>query len=367
MIVGFIVNPIAGMGGPVGLKGTDGRGSLRAAIAEGAVKSAPARAVAALTGLRKMDLDLTFITCSGEMGKEEMDAAGIAARVVYKAEAMITSGADTKKGVSAFLRDGAQMVVFVGGDGTARDVMDALDRHIPVVGVPAGVKMHSAVFVNTPEELADVAAAFLETGRTKDAEVMDVDEEAFRKGVASAKLYGMMKVPDDSKRLQASKMSYHSGTADEEAEEIGQYFADTMRSGVVYILGPGSTTAAIARAIGAEKTLLGVDVYLDRKRVQKDASERVLLKLLSEGREAEVIVTPIGAQGFFLGRGNQQISPQVLAAVGLDRLTVVATPTKLAGTPVLRVDSGDSGLDNVLRGRRKVVTGYKRRKLVRVE
>ena len=365
MIVGFIVNPIAGMGGPVGLKGTDGEETLEEAVARGAVKSAPSRAVASLKGLASMDIGCEFVTCSGEMGKEELDEAGLSAEVVYEARKETTRD-DTIRGLAAFLAEGAELVVFVGGDGTARDVLEAVDKLVTVIGIPAGVKMHSAVFVNEPEELGSLLADFIASGQSRDAEVMDVDEEAFRKGIPSARLHGLLRVPDDHARLQSSKTSYHSGTADEEAEEIGQYIADTMRDGVLYIVGPGSTTAAIAKAIGADKTLLGVDVFLNKKLVLRDANEKAILELLGEGKEAEAIVSPIGKQGFFLGRGNQQISPRVLAKVARDKVTVVATPTKLAGTKILRVDTGDPALDDMFRGRRRVVTGYKRRKLVQV-
>jgi len=365
VIAGFVVNPIAGMGGAVGLKGTDGQEVLANAVAKGATRSAPDRAIAALRGMASRRLSLEFVTCAGEMGKDELDAAGVDSLVVHSPSGR-TTRQDTVDGVRAFVDRGAELVIFVGGDGTARDVLEAVDQRVPIVGVPAGVKMHSAVFVNTPEELADVAQSFLRSRRTRDAEVMDVDETAFRAGVASAKLFGFARVPDDPAGMQSSKTAYHSGTADDEAAEIGQYVFDSMRDGVTYVIGPGSTTAAIAKAAGTEKTLLGVDVFRDRKLVWKDADEATLLELLSGANEAEIIVTPIGSQGFFLGRGNQQISARVLEAVGLDRITVVATPTKLKGTPVLRIDTGDNSLDGRLRGRRRVVTGYKRKRLVTV-
>ena len=201
---------------------------------------------------------------------------------------------------------------------------------------------------------------------SKEAEVLDVDEDSFRDGVVRARLHGIASTPDDSEHMQAGKQSYSSGTAADEAEEIGQYIADTMEPGVTYVVGPGSTTARVAGALGQPKTLLGVDVYRDRVRVLEDATESDILGELGRCGEAMVIVTPIGAQGFFLGRGNQQVSPRVVRAVGLGNIVVVATPSKLASTPVLRVDTGDPALDSELRGGVKVVTGYKRRRLVKV-
>lgn len=363
---GFVVNPIAGMGGSVGLKGTDGATTLEEAVSRGGRKVAPARAVEALESVRRKNLELEFLTCSGEMGGQELDAAGITHKVVYEHGAS-TSGADTKAAVKAFLQAGAELVIFAGGDGTARDVLDAAGTRATIIGIPAGVKMHSAVFALTPQTLGDLVEAFVSVGRTRDAEVMDVDEEAFRSGRLEVKLFGYAKVPDDPHDLQAGKAVYHSGSAHEESEEIGQYMAETMKKGVAYILGPGTTTWAVAKHLGLQKTVLGVDVVLDGKLVLVDASEAQLMSFLNRHPEAEIIVTPIGAQGFFFGRGNQQISADVIKRVGPDNVCVISTPTKLKDTRVLRVDTGDRALDETLRGPVKVTTGYRRRKLVKVE
>lgn len=363
---GFVVNPIAGMGGSVGLKGTDGASTLAEALARGGRKIAPGRAVQALESVRKMDLPLEYLTCSGEMGQAELESAGIKHRVVCTAASQ-SSGADTKRAVQAFLDEGAELIIFAGGDGTARDVLEAADAKATIIGIPAGVKMHSAVFALTPEALGDLVEAFVSSGRTRDAEVMDVDEESYRQGRLEVKLFGYAKVPDSPADLQASKTVYSSGSAREEAEEIGQYIAETMRNGVAYVLGPGTTTEAIAKHLGLQKTVLGVDVILDWKLALRDASEAQLLSFLEHHPEAEIVVTPIGSQGFYFGRGNQQISAEVIRKIGPEKTCVVATPTKLKDTRVLRVDTGDKALDERLRGSVKVTTGYKRRKLVDVK
>lgn len=365
MKIGFVVNPIAGMGGPVGLKGTDTEEVVALAKERGALKSAHARATAALKLLKAKEADIDFITCASEMGADELSAAGFAYRVVCACQSS-TTAEDTRTAVKSFIADGVDLIVFAGGDGTARDVLEASAAQVPIVGIPCGVKMHSAVFANTPSDLADLVVSFEAEKRTKEAEVMDVDEEGFREGVVRARLYGYARVPDDSAHIQSGKEVYRTSGAEEEAAEIAQYLVDGMCPGVLYILGPGSTTYRIARAMEQEKTLLGVDVYQDRRLLKADASEADLMNLLRGGREARIVVTPIGAQGFFFGRGNQQISPSVIKAAGTHAVTVVATPTKLAGTPELRVDTGDPSLDAELRGDLKVVTGYRRRRLVRV-
>lgn len=363
--IGFLVNPIAGMGGAVGLKGTDGKRTKNEATRRGAAKTSPVRASDALSSVKQMRLDIEWLTCAGEMGEDELNGVDLESLVIYEPQKE-TSRLDTITAVRKFIDMEAALVVFAGGDGTARDVLREADRRTPILGIPTGVKMQSAVFLNRPDNLGDILMTFIGSGVTKEAEVMDINEEAFREGVVEAKLYGIALVPDDDVHLQSSKMSYHSGTADDEAREIGQYMADSMEGDVLYLIGPGGTTAAIAEALGEKKTLLGTDAYLNRKRVVSDGGERELLRALDETRRARIVVSPIGAQGFFFGRGNQQISAQVIRQVGTDNITVVAAPTKLRDTPSLRADTGDRKLDESLRGRIRVVTGYKRRKLVDV-
>jgi predicted polyphosphate/ATP-dependent NAD kinase len=364
--VGFIVNPIAGMGGAVGLKGTDGEQILMEAHARRAQKVSPARAREALAAIQRKRLSVDFLACSGEMGGDELIESGMEFETVFRPGPR-TSSADTREAVRGFVSRGADLILFAGGDGTARDVVAVVGTVVPVVGIPSGVKMHSAVFAQSPEEAADLLESFEISRATREVEVMDVDEESYRRGVLQARLYALAKVPDDVKHLQSSKAVYHSGTADDEAEELGHFVAESMERGTYYILGPGSTTAAITKHLGGDKTLLGVDVVLDGEIVLKDASEESLLAILAKGFRAVVIVTPIGSQGFIFGRGNQQISARVLKQVGSQNVWVIATPTKLAGTPTLRVDTGSRELDETLRGRMRVLTGYRRKKLVPVQ
>jgi predicted polyphosphate/ATP-dependent NAD kinase len=363
--IGFLVNPIAGMGGAVGLKGTDGADVQAEAVRRGALAVAPGRAVKALISLRELRLGLEIVTCGGEMGASELRSAEIEHRVVYEPGAH-TSREDTIAALRSFMEERVKLVIFAGGDGTARDVLEVIGDDIPILGVPAGVKMHSAVFLNRPEDLGPVVSLFARGGAVKDADVLDIDEDSFRSGTVCARLYGIAKVPDDKMHVQSGKMAYGPGTAQEESDEIGQYIADSMEPRLLYIIGPGSTTAAIARCKGFVKTLLGVDVVRNGEVIKADASEADLLEILDSGEKAKVIVSPIGSQGFVFGRGNQQISSRVLDKVRPDDIVIVATPTKLQNTRVLRVDTGDGQVDDKLRGMRRVVTGYKRRRLVRV-
>jgi predicted polyphosphate/ATP-dependent NAD kinase len=358
VLLGFIINPIAGMGGSVALKGTDGN-AYRVALSKGAVPLARGRAVRALS---RLDGGIGFLTASGEMGAWALNDLGLAHEVIWE-----TSGEsvpeDTRQACRRFMEKKVELIVFCGGDGTARDILDGVGDQVPVIGIPSGVKMHSAVFANTPEEAGDAVTRFARGDvTTRLAEVMDVDEDAFRSGELRARLYGYMKVPDMA-GMQPPKGAVF-GTSDEEQKDaIAEFVVEMMESGTIYVLGPGTSTKAVADRMGQPKTLLGVDAYLDEKAILLDSPEEDLLRLLN-GKRSKLLVTPIGRQGFVFGRGNQQLSPKVIDMIGMDNLLIIATPTKLAETPVLHSDSGDIDLDRCLSGYRKVLIGYDQYRMV---
>ncbi|OPX61826.1 MAG: ATP-NAD kinase [Methanomassiliicoccales archaeon PtaB.Bin134] len=359
MLVGFVINPVAGMGGSVALKGTDGE-SYELALVRGAVPLARGRAVRALSAVSG---NIRYLTAPGEMGAGALSDLGLGFEVV----AMIDEPSgpdDTRRACLAFLDAGADLIVFCGGDGTARDVLDVVGERVPVIGIPSGVKMHSAVFANTPEEAGSMISLFASGMKeTKLAEVMDVDEDAFRRGELRARLYGYMRVPSGN-GMQPPKGSVYATSDEEQKEAIAEYVVEEMLPGTLYILGPGTTTKAVADRMQEGKTLLGVDVYLDRRLLKVDAAEDDLLELLKEHR-ARLLLTPIGRQGFVLGRGNQQISPRVVEAVGPENILVLATPEKLRETPCLRYDTGDAVLDREMSGFQRVLVGYAQYRMVR--
>ena len=356
--IGLIVNPIAGMGGRVGLKGTDGEAALARARELHATREAPARAVQALEVLASAAGDIGILTCPGDMGEDEARAAGLSPAVILASAAGPTTAADTRRAAREMARRSVDLLLFAGGDGTARDILDAVGDKTATLGIPAGVKIHSAVFGATPREAGRAALAFVRDGTTatRMAEVMDVDEDAARRGVAAARLYGYLQVPDDTARLQAAK---DGGVESSEGavSALAAAVAAIMQPGVTYVMGPGSTMAAAMDELDLEATLLGVDVVKDRRLLASDAGERQVLDLVV-GADARIVVTPIGGQGHILGRGNQQISPQVVRSVGLDNIIVAATRDKLAsiqGRPLL-VDTGDPTLDSDLAGYTRVIT-----------
>ena len=366
--IGFIVNPVAGMGGAVGLKGTDGKTILNKAKSLGAKPIASERAETFLSQLLPIKQNLRLIVCAGDMGQNEAQECTFDFRVIGGAKKETTSK-DTQDGAKAILAAGVDLLVFCGGDGTARDILKTVGLKVPVLGVPTGVKMHSAIFAVNPQAAARVAIGYLWGGLPlREAEVMDVDEQAFRNGRLSAELYGYMLSPYEPNLIQGNKLE--SPMTENEVRNqaaIAIYIIEEMKQDVVYIIGPGTTTRTIGDLLDEKKNLLGVDLFQNKKIITDDANEKQILKSI-KGQASKIIVTPIGGQGFIFGRGNQQISSQVIRQVGLDNIVVVATKSKLVKLKSLRVDTGDSILDKELRAREiKVIIDYKITQKTRVE
>jgi len=360
--IGFLVNPVAGMGGKVGLKGTDGAGIVEKAKKRGAEPVAPERAIKALKKLEGSDASTFIYTCSDEMGQSEVEETGLDYEVVCDVKSGETTPEDTKRALESFLEKGIDIVLFAGGDGTATDILEVLDQEAPMLGIPTGVKMHSAVFANTPEIGGRLVARYLRGDDLplREAEVVDVDEDAFRQNELDTDLKGYGKSPYDPRWVQAAKSpTVTSGSEVEDQGEIAEWIVERMDKDRLYILGPGTTTRAVAEQLDIpQSTLLGVDLIKDGELVASDVTEGEILEMLEENTEAEIIVSPIGQQGFVFGRGNQQISPKVIREVGTDNIRIIATPNKLAQTPQLKVDTGDPDLNEELRGYGRVILGY---------
>ncbi|MDH7593701.1 MAG: ATP-NAD kinase family protein [Methanomicrobiales archaeon] len=352
--LGLLINPVAGMGGRVGLKGTDGL--VQEALMRGASPGSLARTVRFLRALPSSDV--LFLTCSGDMGEAAFIEAGYRrCRVVYRYSGESTA-ADTKEACRTFLREGVSLILFCGGDGTARDVLEGSGGRTPILGIPAGVKMYSGVFALTPESAAALVSEW--NGQCREAEVLDVDEDAYRKGELRTRLYGFARVPAMQGMVQHSKDVFESSDEESAKADIAMFLAEVIMGTpkTLYLLGPGSTTLRIASAFGLEKSLLGFDAVMGGHLVGRDLDERAILALLEKTDHARIIVSPLGMQGAVLGRGTQQISPGVIRKVGVENVIVIATPQKLAGTPSLFVDTGDPALDRAFGGTIRVITGY---------
>jgi predicted polyphosphate/ATP-dependent NAD kinase len=362
--IGLIVNPIAGMGGRVGLKGSDGKETLELAKKLGAVPECPGKALTALKQIKdNFKGNIEMITYPAIMGEQEARDAGFKPKVIGKIIPEDTSAEDTIQAAKDMRDADVDLIFFAGGDGTARNIFDALgEQKFPVLGIPGGCKIHSAVYAINPKTAGNLVVQYLE-GKVKDlkiSEVMDIDEDAFREGMVTAKLYGYLHVPNEKRMVQNMKSG--RGYSEEAAlDQLARYFSDHMAPDTLYVVGTGSTTKKILEKLGEDGTLLGVDLVYGNKIVAKDVNEKGILDYLAAANgKVKMIVTVIGGQGYVFGRGNQQLSPAVIRKVGLDNIIIAASKPKmlsLFGKPLL-VDTGDEELNKELSGYRRVYVGY---------
>lgn len=394
--LGFLVNPVAGMGGKVGLKGTDGPDILAKAIELGARPEAGNKAALALQELKPLIDNIELFTCFGEMGEEIAVNCGFQPKLISigppgisasesssssrgencgggeEPGTQIASGpADTEAAVKSMVEEGIDLLLFAGGDGTARNIYNVLGEsaNLPVIGIPAGVKIHSAVYATTPRNAGELARLYLQEGELPlhRAEVMDIDEECFREGRLSARLYGYMLVPSAGDLMQHLKIG-GAYTEQSVLEAIAEYVVENMDEDTVYIIGPGSTTGPIMHRLGLENTLLGVDIVSKGRLLAADANEKEILVQI-KGKPAKIIVTVIGGQGYIFGRGNQQISAEVIRRVGKDNIIIIATKEKVLALDYghLLVDTGDEDLNETLKGYKKIITGYGEELVYRID
>ncbi len=368
--IGLIVNPIAGMGGRVGLKGTDGGwDTVEKAIKLGAKPWSQDRAARALKKLFSLKDEIELIAYPGDMGENVVVKCGFKPKVIGKLNSEQTTSEDTKRAAKEMLKLGVDLIIFVGGDGTARDIYDAIDLNGVVIGVPAGVKMYSAVFASSPEAAGELIVKYLkgEIRDTVEREVMDVDEEKFRQGVFAVRLYGYLRIPFEKRYIVGGKLPTSINERLNQ-EAIAVEIIENMEDDCYYIIGPGTTTKMILKKLNCDYSLLGVDIVHRGELVGKDLNESQILEIIKD-KKAKIVVSPIGGQGYVFGKGNQQISPKVIGKVGgKPNIIIVATQQKiisLRGRPLL-VDTNDRKLDEELSGWYRLVVGYKERLIYKV-
>jgi predicted polyphosphate/ATP-dependent NAD kinase len=367
--LGLLVNPVAGMGGRVGLKGSDGAGTIDRARSLGASPESPRRAVDALRVVAKSSRDVEVVCYPFDMGDFEAKECGFSPTVIGEINPGRTTAEDTFRAAREMKDLDVDLLMFAGGDGTARDIHRAVGGSLTVLGIPTGVKMQSAVFALNPRDAGEVAVSFLSGSNpaTEEKEVMDIDEACFRRGLVVGKLHGFLRVPMARSHIQSAK----SGGFRPEEQEIAGIAAElatSLEKDCLAIYGPGTTTRDILARFGLDKTLLGVDAVLGGRIVARDASEESLLRLLDDHAKCKIVVTVIGQQGYIFGRGNQQLSPRLIRGIGKENIVVVASKEKLAslqGRPLL-VDTGDEEVDERLRGYVRVVVGYNEYAVCRV-
>jgi predicted polyphosphate/ATP-dependent NAD kinase len=372
--IGFLVNPIAGMGGRVGLKGTDD--VVKKAIELGAVPVAPQKAeemIREFFSFSPNDCDIHWLTCDGDMGSGILRSVAVKNQeIIYTPNEKTTSAEDTKQACKKFLAHSVDLLLFCGGDGTARDIFEIVEKKIPLLGVPCGVKMHSGVFGVSTSATAKMLHEFINNRLTLgDAEIMDLDEDLYRKGEWKVRLFGIAKGIVEPTYIQVGKASYESISDDQIKDELTEHVKDEMEKyrDSLFLFGPGGTIDYIAKKLNIDHTLLGIDAVYQNQLIGKDVNEAQILTLLRKYPKAKILLSPIGAQGFILGRGNLQFSPSVIQKIGIDNIVVLATPSKLLHTPVLRVDTGDRKLDRLFSDQEylMVVIGYRLSRVVKIQ
>ncbi|WP_333608685.1 ATP-NAD kinase family protein [Arsukibacterium sp.] len=356
--LGLIINPVAGLGGSVALKGSDNM--AQAAIALGAEPMAQQRALVALNQLLELTEQFEVLTVAGDMGEAVCQQLGLKYKLCYSPAASHTTAADTEQAAMAIAAAGVDLLLFAGGDGTARNLCAVINDSTTVLGIPAGCKIHSGVYAISPQAAGKLVQRLIkgELVTLQDAAVMDIDEVAFRDGVVKARRYGEMRIPAELRYVQSVKAG---GKESDELvlDDLAAYVSSIMQDNVRYVMGSGSTVAAVMAELGLNNTLLGVDVIENGQLLASDVTAAQLLALVSD-YPSKLIITLIGGQGHIFGRGNQQLSPAVIKAIGRDNIMLLATKSKLQqlnGRPLL-ADTGDQALDKALHGLLHVLTGY---------
>ena len=370
---GLIVNPIAGMGGSVGLKGTDGAEILNEAVSRGASPLATERTMRTLRILQQFAGEIRLLVPPGAMGEDLLHGLDLEHDAISMSVGKTTSSSDTQSAAKAMKDAGAQLIVFAGGDGTARDVFSAVDEDVPLVGIPCGVKMYSGVFATSPEAAGHLVRGFADrigsgTGdqATRRVEIMDIDETDYRAGRLSAKLFGYALCPHVANRLQGPKVR-SSPNEDEVLRGAAFAIINGMQADQIYLIGPGHSARIVSDELGIKSSLLGVDAVRGGELIGLDL-DADSIRLLVGGGPVSLILGVIGGQGYVLGRGNQQISPDIIRKAGKDGIIVISGQDKLVqlNREQLFVDTGDAQLDKDLEGYIQVVTGVGTRMMMRL-
>ena len=364
MRLAVVVNPDAGLGGRLGFKGSDGRAAeARAAGAEDRAGPRMRQCLERLSELAREPIEI--LAWDGRMGGDWIPGEYTSTGKTPE----LTDASSTSEFIKAHSPD---LFLYAGGDGTTRDIVEALgEREIPLVGVPGGVKMHSGCFATTPKAAAEVVWSFV-TGDLMLArtEVMDLDEEVYRKGEWKVKMYGEAFTPASPRWMQGAKEQVQRESEEETLEAMSSHVANLVEDNpdLMVVWGSGGTLRQMCAQLGHDSTLLGIDIQHAGK-MFNDLNEEGLLEIINRhDGEIKLLLSPMGGQGFLIGRGNLQLSPDVLRAIGIDNILGIATPAKLLGLNELRIDTGDEKLDAEIRSKKylKVLQGYRTTRIIRV-
>lgn len=374
LLIGLIINPIAGMGGTVGLKGTDGREILEKALSLGAKPNAYNRTKELLIALNSIKKKIKFLTCPKYMGEFILDEFGFDYQIIEHpifdnyTKIYDTTSENTRIAANLLKNiHNLELIIFVGGDGTARDIQSIINKEKPCVGIPAGVKIYSSVFARTPKLAADLIMQFLwDEIPLSESEVLDIDEEKYREGKLVSKLYGFLLTPYSPMYSQTSKLETPNSDLNNQ-ERIAKRVIENLEKDNYYLLGPGTTIKAITDLLNQEKSILGIDLLLNKKIVAYDLNEQDILKIINK-KPIKIIISPIGRQGFLFGRGNLQITPEIIKKVGLKNTIILSTKYKLNNIPdsKLKLDTRDPDLDSKMKGYYQIIVDYDEIKIYEV-
>ncbi|MCS5533645.1 MAG: ATP-NAD kinase family protein [Candidatus Poseidoniaceae archaeon] len=393
MRVGIIVNPDAGLGGRLGFKGSDGRAEeARAAGAQDRAGPRMQQCIDKLSQLLNSSLnrqgkEMEFVCWSGRMGSSWIGQ--IPATIIGESP-QSTSAQDTALLVKQLIDSEIDLILYAGGDGTTRDIVKALESigksasKTAIVGVPGGVKMHSGCFATTPIAAAEVVLAYhLGDLRTGITEVMDLDEEVYQTGVWKVQMYGEAWTPSSPRYMQGAKEQVERASEEDTIEALAEHIKvlTAENDDLMIVWGSGGTLKRMAQHCGHELTLLGIDIESPatngdtNRTIHLDLNEQSLLKIIREHKNTDgeskpilLLLSPMGGQGFLIGRGNLQLSPEVLMEIGIDNILGVATPSKLIGLSNVRIDTGDVALDEMFQKKRfiKILQGFRTTRLIRI-
>jgi predicted polyphosphate/ATP-dependent NAD kinase len=376
--IGILANPDAGLGGRLGLKGSDGQAEL--ARSRGAEDRSGPRLESMLGHFSRIHRDestqIEWITSKGRMGTEWIpDEFEIGTISVIHQSPGKTSASDTLDAVADLLEHGVDLLVYSGGDGTTRDIVSSLSDsetpQLPVIGVPSGVKMHSGCFASSPKAAAEVLSAWIHGDLlVSSTEVLDLDEDLYRKGKWVVRLYAEAFSPNSPRWMQGSKELIQTDSEEEIIIGLSDHIGESIaEQGRLVIWGSGGTLREIGSKIGFELTTLGIDATIGGEQVGTDLAESGIIEILdSHDGPVTLLLSPMGGQGFLIGRGNLQLSPAVLRSIGIENILGVVTPAKLLTVRALRIETGDESLDQEFASKRymKVLQGYRTTRILPV-
>ena len=374
--IGVLVNPDAGLGGKLGLKGSDGQADIARSM--GAEDRSGPRMEKMLIYFSSIDRteNIEWVTSDGRMGSDWFpNNFSDKVESIHSSKGK-TSASDTCDLVKQLLESKIDVLIYGGGDGTTRDIVRNLQENncpeLPIIGVPSGVKMHSGCFATSPKAAAEVLSSWIRGDLlVSNTEVLDLDEEKYRQGKWIVKLYAEAMTPNSPKWMQGSKELIQTDSEEEIIQGISEHiFESLVEEDRMIIWGSGGTLRTIGKMLNFNLTTLGIDITVGKSQIATDVNEQQITQhIQSHSGIISLLLSPMGGQGFLIGRGNLQLSPKVIRMIGIENIIGIVTPSKLLSVRKLRIDSGDDELDSEFSELKymKVIQGYRTTRIIPIE